>query len=78
MRTVQVHDCDSIRCTENALRICNELNQYRRNNPTATFAKMAEVFNLSETNARRYYYGIHHKNNGFGYTQFRSGSAAII
>jgi hypothetical protein len=40
---------------------------------------MAEVFNLSETNARRYYYGVHHFNPGFGgYTQMRQGACVTL
>lgn len=81
MRTVKVHPSKSIRCTENALTLCNSLNQYKRANPSCSFRQMAEHFGLSETNAARYYYGIHHVNAGYfglGFTQVRVGAAAEI
>jgi hypothetical protein len=40
---------------------------------------MAEAFNLSETNIRRYYYGVHHFNPGTnGYTQVRQGASVPL
>jgi hypothetical protein len=44
---------------------------------------MAEAFNLSETNIRRYYYGCHHVNGeavlwGKGYTQVRQGASVPL
>ena len=42
---------------------------------------MAYHLGLSETNARRYYYGVHHYNAGYfgqGYTQIRQGACATV
>lgn len=43
-----------------------------------TFKQIAENFALSETSIRRYYYGIHHKVGGKGYTQVRTGACVQI
>lgn len=54
-------------------------NLYRKIYPTHSFKQMAEHLSLSETNARRYYYGVHHYNPGTnGYTQVRQGACVAI
>jgi squalene cyclase len=81
MRTVAVHPEKSIRFTKHAAFWCEMINLYKRNYPKHSFRQIAEHFELSETNARRYYYGIHHHNAGYfgcGYTQFREGACVTI
>lgn len=83
MRTVKVHSDKSIRFTQNAASWCQMLNAYKKHYPNSTFKDMAKLFNLSETNARRYYYGVHHVNGeairwAKGYTQMRQGAAVHI
>lgn len=81
MRSVTVHPEKSIRFTPHAQMWCNILNTYRRFHPTHSFKKMAQVFNLSETSARRYYYGVHHANLGYfgnGYSQVRRGACVTL
>ena len=79
MKTVKVHETNSINFTDFAKTWCIILNTYRRFYPTCSFKHMAEVFNLSETNTRRYYYGMHHFNPGMnGYTQMRQGACVTI
>jgi hypothetical protein len=42
---------------------------------------MADHLGLSQTNARRYYYGVHHYNAGYfgcGYTQVRKGACVTL
>ena len=54
-------------------------NAYKKAYPMDSFREMAEYLGLSETNARRYYYGIHHYNPGSsGYTQLREGACVTI
>jgi hypothetical protein len=79
MKTIKVHPEKSINFTEFAKTWCMILNTYKRFYPECTFKQMSEVFNLTETNARRYYYGVHHFNPGFnGYTQMRQGACVTI
>jgi hypothetical protein len=79
MRTVTVHSEKSINFTKNAKFWTEMTNSYKKCYPTHSFKKMAEHLGLSETNARRYYYGIHHYNPGtFGYTQLREGACVTI
>jgi hypothetical protein len=81
MRTIKVHPSASIKFTNHAKNWCSILNTYKRFNPCCTFKEMAKVFNLSETNARRYYYGVHHANLGYfgcGYSQVRYGACVTI
>jgi hypothetical protein len=81
MRSVSVHPEKSIRFTDHAQSWCCILNGYRRVDPNATFKEMAETFNLSESSARRYYYGMHHCNLGYfgrGYNQVRRGACVPI
>lgn len=81
MRPVKTHEQKSIRFTDHAKTWCDILNTYKRFKPESTFKQMAQVFNLSETSARRYYYGIHHVDLGFfgnGYTQVRRGACVTI
>jgi hypothetical protein len=56
-------------------------NLYKKHYPEHSFKRMADHLGLSETNARRYYYGIHHYNAGYfgcGYTQVRKGASCSI
>ena len=82
MRTVSVHPSKSIRFTKCASIYCTLLNQYKKKNPEVTFKQMSEEFGLSETNCRRYYYGVHHVNGGYhsriNYTQMREGACVTI
>tara|TARA_R110000868_G_scaffold94906_1_gene261356 strand:- start:85 stop:339 length:255 start_codon:yes stop_codon:yes gene_type:complete len=81
MRPVLVHPTKSIRFTMDARYICEMINLYKKNNPTHSFKQIAEHFNLSESNTRRYYYGIHHTNLGYfgrGYTQMRRGACVDL
>lgn len=81
MRSVTVHPEKSIRFTQHAASWCQLLNSVRKYKPTATFKEMAEAFGLSETSARRYYYGMHQVNGGYfgcGYNQVRRGAAVHI
>lgn len=81
MRKIKVHTEKSIRFTNHAEKWCHALNQYKRANPDATFKQMSEAFGLSETNTRRYYYGVHHANLGYfkcGYSQIRLGACVSI
>jgi len=81
MRTVSVHSEKSIRFTNHSKFWCEMLNNYRKCYPKHSFAQMAKHFNLSETSARRYYYGIHQFNGGlFGpcYNQVRRGACVTL
>ena len=79
MRQVKVHSQKSINFTKNAKFWCEMINVYKRIYPTHSFQKVAKHFGLSETNARRYYYGIHHvTGRGQGYTQIRQGACVTI
>lgn len=80
MRTIQTHPTNSIRFTHYAQMWCNIIHTYKRFHPDSTFKQIAQIFNLSETNARRYYYGIHHYNSAHGdcYTQMREGACVTI
>ena len=57
-------------------------NLYKKHYPDHSFKRMAKHLGLSETNARRYYYGVHHKNFGYlgqeGYTQVRQGACVTV
>ena len=78
MRVLQVHESKSIRFTDNAAKWCYLINLYRKLYPTHSFKKIAQHFNLSETNTRRYYYGVHHKNSVECYNQMREGASVPI
>lgn len=81
MRPISVHPEKSIRFTQHAAFWCQMLNAYRKCYPAATFKQMAEFFDLSESNTRRYYYGVHHRNGGMWglcYNQVRRGAAVHI
>lgn len=83
MRTVTVHPEKSIRFTKNAAFWCEMINLYKKLYPKHSFAQIAEHFELSETNTRRYYYGVHHVNGKQcswqkGYTQMRQGACVTI
>ena len=56
-------------------------NLYKKYYPDHSFKRMADHLGLSHTNARRYYYGVHHYNAGYfgcGYTQVRKGACVTI
>jgi response regulator of citrate/malate metabolism len=83
MRPVHTHPEKSLKFTDFARTWCIILNTYKRFHPNCTFKEMAESFNLSETNIRRYYYSVHHKNtvgrNGEkSYTQMREGACCPL
>ena len=81
MRSVTVHPEKSIRFTAHAEMWCVAINNYKRLNPDKSFAQVAEALDLSESSARRYYYGVHHKNGGMwgpSYNQVRRGACCPI
>ncbi len=81
MRTVKVHPSKSIKFTKHAAHWCQILNQHKFNFPEHSFKEMAEHYGLSESNTRRYYYGMHHANLGYfgcGYSQVRMGACVAI
>lgn len=81
MRSVSVHPEKSIRFTEHAKEWCILINKYKKKHPKKTFAQIAEDLNLSETSARRYYYGMHQFDAGFrgvSYNQIRRGACCPI
>ena len=56
-------------------------NLYKKYYPDHSFKRMAKHLGLSQTNARRYYYGVHHYNAGYfgcGYTQVRKGACVTL
>jgi hypothetical protein len=81
MRIPKVHSSKSINFTKNALFWCQMTNLYKKHYPGHSFKRMANQLGLSETNARRYYYGMHQFNGGlFGpcYNQVRKGAHVPI
>lgn len=81
MRTVSVHPEKSIRFTKHAKTWCIILNNYKRMYPQRSFAQAAQELNISETSARRYYYGMHQFDAGFrgiSYNQVRRGACCPI
>ena len=83
MRQVKVHSENSINCTKKAKFWCEMINHYKKEYPTHSFKKIAKFFGMSETNTRRYYYGIHHVNGEAilwkkGYTQIRQGACVTL
>jgi hypothetical protein len=83
MKLVKVHSDKSINFTKNASFWCQMTNLYKRHYPDHSFKRMAKQLGLSETNARRYYYGVHHVNGiavqwEKGYTQIRKGACCSI
>jgi hypothetical protein len=83
MRNIQVHSTHSILFTDYAKYWCEIINQHKKVFPQHTFKQIAKCYDLSETNARRYYYGVHHVNGqaiqwGKGYTQMRKGACVSI
>lgn len=64
-RNVTVHESASCRLTGRAQLWTQVLNQYMRKFPTTTLYQLARHFDLSYSNARRYYYGMHHRNGGY-------------
>jgi hypothetical protein len=79
MRSVKVHPEKSIQFTKNAAFWCEMINLYKKIYPTHSFKTIAEHFELSENNARRYYYGVHHSDGGSGgYTQVREGACVTL
>ena len=83
MRQVKVHSENSINFTKNAKFWCQMTNLYKKHYPDHSFKRMANQLGLSETNARRYYYGVHHVNGEAvrwkkGYTQIRQGACVTL
>jgi len=83
MRIPKVHSTHSIRFTNYAKTWCEIINQHKRVFPEHTFKQIARCYDLSETNTRRYYYGLHHVNGiavqwHKGYTQMRKGACVSI
>jgi hypothetical protein len=79
MRTVSVHPEKSIRFTKHAEFWCAMINVYKKEYPRDSFKQIAQHFGLSESNTRRYYYGVHHANLfGCGYNQMRRGASVPI
>ena len=83
MRQVKVHSENSINCTKKAKFWCEMINLYKKEYPTHSFKQIAKRFDMSETNTRRYYYGIHHVNGAAvlwkkGYTQIRQGACVTL
>jgi len=81
MRPVLVHSTKSIRFTKNAAFWCEMINLYKKIYPKHSFHQIAEHFELSESNTRRYYYGVHHYHGSgreYGYTQVREGACVPI
>jgi hypothetical protein len=78
MRSVKVHPEKSIRFTKHAQFWCEMINLYRKHYPTHSFKQISQNFGLSETNTRRYYYGVHHHNGYVGYTQVRHGACVTL
>lgn len=77
-RKVKTVPTKSINFTLHAKHWCEIINLFKRTYPDMTFKQIAENFALSETSIRRYYYGIHHKIGGKGYTQVRTGACVQI
>jgi hypothetical protein len=79
MRTPKVHAKSSIKFTANAAFWCNILNQHKKQFPQQSFKEIGKIYGLSETNARRYYYGMHHRNcGGDNYSQMRQGACVPV
>ena len=81
MRSVSVHPEKSIRFTKHAEFWCAMINVYKKEYPNDSFKQIAQHFGLSETNTRRYYYGMHHANLGYfgcGYNQVRRGACVPL
>lgn len=55
------------------------INLYKKIYPTDSFKQIAQHFKMSETNVRRYYYGVHHRNvSGDCYSQVRQGACVTL
>jgi hypothetical protein len=78
MRLVHVHPEKSINFTKNAKFWTEMTNAYKKCYPMHSFKQMAEHLGLTETNARRYYYGIHHLNSKECYSQMRQGACVTL
>ena len=79
MKIVKVHPEKSIKLTPRAALYCGMFNTYKRMFPDRTFKEMAIAFQMSETNVRRYYYGVHHRNvGGDCYSQIRQGACVTL
>ena len=81
MRSIKVHPEKSIRFTKHAEFWCIMINLYKKIYPTHSFKQIAKQFNLSESNTRRYYYGVHHFNPGcmgVCYNQVRRGASVPL
>jgi len=84
MKLVKVHSSKSINFTKHASFWCEMTNLYKKHYPGHSFKRMANQLGLSETSARRYYYGVHHFNpGGLGgkgacYNQVRKGACVTV
>jgi response regulator of citrate/malate metabolism len=79
MRIVKTHPEASINFTEHAQILCQILNEHMKMYPTTTFKELAELCQMSQTNVRRYYYGVqHYIHRGTSYTQIREGASVAI
>jgi len=84
MRSITLHPSSAIKFTPYAAIVCQALNNYKRANPTATFAQMAKWYNrvhygtLSESSIARYYYGYHAYNNGRSFNQVRMYARVVV
>ena len=81
MKLVKVHSSKSINFTKNASFWCEMTNLYKKHYPDHSFQRMADHLGLSHTNARRYYYGVHHFNPGCQgpcYNQVRKGACVTL
>jgi DNA-binding NarL/FixJ family response regulator len=79
VRIPKARDISSVNATDQSLNWTVQCNKLRKEG--YTFKDIALALNISETNARRYYYGIHHTlaPRGYGsYTQIRIGSCCPI
>ena len=79
---VNIHPSDSAGFTPRAQAICLLVNSYKFLNPKATFREIGEALGISETNAFRYYYGIHSVNEAWSgkgcYQRCRRGACTPI
>lgn len=83
MRTIKVHPMNSILFTHHAQYWCEKINNHKRRFPDHSLAMIARCYNISTTNASRYYYGVHHVNGEViqwakGYTQMRRGACVRL
>lgn len=79
VRIPKARESSTVKATPESLKWTVECNKLRKQG--YTFKDIALALNISETNARRYYYGIHHTLSPMkygSYTQIRIGSCCPI